>query len=406
MFFEAQPKEEKAQYENLLKIMGALSRLSSDSDVPYLYYRMAENIFCKAFNAINLARSDISLDAKKMNIGLGLKTFINKNAGSIEKIAEFNKSRSLIDKESSLKDKILLISRLRNERLKTTGGIAEIDLSKMFYHCVLREEGKFIIHEDQMLPIAIENIKELRETGDNTVLFSDGNYEYSFNFSKSTLYKRFVSNPIHEIPIQIFDDPYRILENALADMFPKLSTDAGEQLVKQIKGELPQVESQVCPAVSRIYLPLYSFNRKKGKFVPERSGLNQWNARGRARNYDEVYIPIPCFIRRKFPTFFPERDTSFTLRLPSGSFLVAKICQDDGKALMSNPNSALGEWLLRTVLGLKEGKLLTYQKLEEVGIDSVEITKFSDGTYDINFKQLGTFGDFESNLLLEEDEEE
>ena len=78
MFFEAQPKEEKAQYENLLKIMGALSRLLSDSDVPYLYYRMAENIFCKAFNAINLARSDISLDAKKMNIGLGLKTFINK----------------------------------------------------------------------------------------------------------------------------------------------------------------------------------------------------------------------------------------------------------------------------------------------------------------------------------------
>ncbi|MDY6382186.1 MAG: hypothetical protein SPK94_08050 [Bacteroidales bacterium] len=406
MFFEAQPKEEKAQYENLLKIMGALSRLSSDSDVPYLYYRMAENIFCKAFNAINLARSDISLDAKKMNIGLGLKTFINKNAGSIEKIAEFNKNRSLIDKESSLKNKILLISRLRNERLKTTGGIAEIDLSRMFYHCVLREKGKFIIHEDQMLPIAIENIKELHETGDNTVLFSDGNYEYSFNFSKSTLYKRFISNPIHEIPIQIFDDPYRILENALADMFPKLSTDAGEQLVKQIKGELPQVESQVCPAVSRIYLPLYSFNRKKGKFVPEKSGLNQWNAGGRARNYDEVYIPIPRLIHRKFPNFFPERDTSFTLRLPSGSFLVAKICQDGGKALMSNPNSALGEWLLRTVLGLKEGELLTYQKLEEIGIDSVEITKFSDDTYDINFKQLGTFGDFESNISLEEDEAE
>ena len=403
MFFEVQPKEEKAQYENLLKIMGALSRLSSDNDIPYLYYRMAENIFCKAFNAINLARSDISLDAKKMNIGLGLKTFINKSAGSIEKIAEFNKNKNLIDKESSLKDKILLISKLRNERLKTTGGIAEIDLSKMFYHCVLREKGKFIIHEDQMLPIAIENIKELHETGDNTVLFSDGNYEYSFNFSKSTLYKRFISNPIYEIPVQIFDDPYKILEDALADMFPKVSEDKGVQL---LNGKIPLDGTQVCPEISRIYLPLYSFNRKKGKFVPERSGLNQWNARGRARNYDEVYIQIPCFIRRKFPNFFPERDTSFTLRLPSGSFLVAKICQDDGKALMSNPNSALGEWLLRTVLGLKEGELLTDHKLEEVGIDSVEITKFSDGTYDINFKKLGTFGDFESNLLLEEDEEE
>jgi hypothetical protein len=41
--------------------------------------------------------------------------------------------------------------------------------------------------------------------------------------------------------------------------------------------------------------------------VFERSGLNQWNARGRKRNESEVYIPIPKLIHDKFPNFFPGR---------------------------------------------------------------------------------------------------
>ena len=39
MFFTIQTKTEKEKYENLLKILGALSNLFSDSNVPYLYYR-------------------------------------------------------------------------------------------------------------------------------------------------------------------------------------------------------------------------------------------------------------------------------------------------------------------------------------------------------------------------------
>ncbi len=386
MFFNTRPDTERQQYENLLRIMGALSRLSSDSDIPYLYYRMAENIFCKAFGATNLARSDISLDAKKSDIGIGLKTFINKNAGSIEKIAEFNKNKHLIDNVSGLKEKIKFISTLRNERLRVTSGIADIILPKMLYHCVLREKGKFIIHENNMLPISIEDIGSIRETGNNTVLFSDGNYEYSFNFSKSTLYKRFIANPIHEFDVQIFEDPYEILEKAFSSL-------------------LSDTQPIIRPSIEKIYLPLYSFSRTKGNFVPERSGLNQWNAKGRPRNYNEVYIPIPKIIHNHFPNFFPARDTAFTLRLPSGSYLMAKVCQDNEKALMSNPNSALGDWLLRTVLGLEEGELLTYEKLEKIGIDTVEITKFSDNTYDINFKQLGTYKEFKDNMLSEDDNE-
>lgn len=103
--------------------------------------------------------------------------------------------------------------------------------------------------------------------------------------------------------------------------------------------------------------------------------MNQWNAGGRARDDNEVYIPIPIEIRRKYPDFFPDRDTNFVLELPDGKRLQAKVCQDGGKALMSNPNSDLGEWLLRKVLKKRPGELVTMSDLLRIGIDSVMITK-------------------------------
>ena len=61
---------------------------------------------------------------------------------------------------------------------------------------------------------------------------------------------------------------------------------------------------------------------------------------------------------KRFPRFFPPRDTPFDLILPDGKILNAKVCQDNSKALMTNPNLALGDWLLRNVLNLKEGSYL------------------------------------------------
>ena len=93
MFLENQPKENVNEYFNLLKIVGGISNLFSNSDVPYLYYRAAENIFCKAFDANNLSRGDSSADASKNSTGIGLKTFLNYNGKSLQKVAEFNKDR-------------------------------------------------------------------------------------------------------------------------------------------------------------------------------------------------------------------------------------------------------------------------------------------------------------------------
>ena len=65
MFYDKQSKKEQEDYKNMLSIIGSYSLLFSESDVPYLYYRCHENIFCKYFNADNLSREDSSADAKK-----------------------------------------------------------------------------------------------------------------------------------------------------------------------------------------------------------------------------------------------------------------------------------------------------------------------------------------------------
>lgn len=140
MFFNFQDKELQNKYFELLKIVGSLSNLFAESNVPYLYYRAAENIFCKSFNADNLSRSDCSADARKSNIGIGLKTFLNNNGRTFQKIAEFNKERSKYSSKNEVENLILEVSKLRNKRIESTKVIHGV--SDMIYHCVAREAKK------------------------------------------------------------------------------------------------------------------------------------------------------------------------------------------------------------------------------------------------------------------------
>lgn len=346
---------------------------------------MAENIFCKAFGATNLARSDISIDASKGQYGVGLKTFLYKNGSCIEKIAEFNRQRSLFAnaEHADIRQLINTIAELRNQRIITTTDITGVDLDKLLYHCVVRTDKRFIIYETGMDLIDIPNINGIRKSTDNTVYFNDRQNEYCFNISKSTLFKKFHVDTLADFEVPIYEDPYSVLYDLLQDKIPQ------EQIIETIA---PSTN-----IVGRVILPLYS-NKGGIKKVPERSGLNQWNAKGRLRDPDEVYIPIPKWIHKVYPHFFLGRDIPFDLILPDNekTVLSAKVCQEGDKALMSNPNKDLGKWLLRKVLRLAEGELLTYDTLIQKGIDSIEISKNSDSSYNINFKKLGTYEDFES----------
>jgi len=370
MFIESQSKEQREYYERLLKAVGSLSKLFSEAPEPYIAYRAAENLFCKAFEAENLSRSDASADASKNKIGFGIKTFLHKNGKSFEKVAEFNSDHSLF-RALGTEEKIKKIAELRNERIETTKRI--FGLEQIIYHCITRQVGKILVYETPAPLIKIDEIKDLKANG-NTIQFSDPSAEYSFNVAKSTLYKRFITpeNVLLEVPVRILEDPF--------DEIEKLITEAG----------LIFAPIKVQP---HVFLPLYS-TRGGDKKVPEKSGLNQWNASGRPRDPNEIYIPIPAWLHRKFPNFFPPRDQAFELTLPDRATMSAKVCQDNSKALMSNPNSALGKWLLRDVLNLPEREMLTYDKLQAIGLDTVVIYKTDNETYDIDFTRIGSYEKF------------
>jgi len=374
MFFELQSKSSQQSYVRLLQIVGSLSNLFSESDIPYLYYRVAENIFCRAFDANNYSRADTSVDAGKNSFGFGLKTFIYKQKGQCyEKIAEFNKDRSRYKDINDLQELIKVISNLRNKRINFAKN--SYDLDQIIYHCVVRQPGFFILFEEEMNIIDIDNIRDIKEKN-NTIYFNDQVNEYSFNLSKSTLFKKFIINDqLHRFEVNKIEDPFTILE--------KIYNESQEILI----------DNQQQQSFQFVILPLYS-TKTLPKNVPEKSGLNQWNAGGRLRHNKEVYIPIPKWIHKKFPNFFPPRDVSFQLKLPDNTLLSAKVCQDDSKALMSNPNKDLGEWLIDKVLQLPSSQIVTYEMLESIGIDSVEVRKIDDDYFEINFKELGSYEDF------------
>jgi len=146
-----------------------------------------------------------------------------------------------------------------------------------------------------------------------------------------------------------------------------------------------------------VILPLYG-HKNKQKFVFEKSALNQWNAGGRKRNISEVYLQITANIHNNFPDFFPPRDKYFKLKVPTGEILQAKICQDNSKALMTNPNKALSNWLLRKVLKLKEEELATIEKLNLLGFDSVMIQKQSDDEFSIDIVKTNSYENFKDKL--------
>lgn len=375
MFYNIEKKELQSKYIEYLKLTCSLSRLFSDSLAPYLYYRAAENIFCLAFEAENLSRSDISIDSKKGKIGFGLKTFLHGNGKTFQKVAEFNAIR---DEYTSKSDREIIdfISQARNKRLDIC--LEGYGVDSLIYHCLTRSDNLISIYEFPMDKVQIDSIKKIVRSK-NTIQFEDGMNEYSFNLSKSTLYKRFIcKDSLEDIKVDILENPFELLAN------------------------LNKSETSILKEVSTypfIYLPLYAPSSQDLEPAIA-SGINQWNAGGRDRNQDELYIPVPAWIHKKFEGFFPNNnDDKFELELPNGNVLNAKMCQAGQKGLMSNPNKALGKWVLRDVLKVPVGTLVDRKYLDMIGIDSVIVFKLNDTKYKIDFASSGKFEEFKEQFI-------
>ena len=361
-------ESELSDYQKQLSAIAKLSNLFASGTTPMIYYRATENIYCGVFNAINTSRSDNTADAIiGTKTGVGIKTFIYKRNGSFEKVAEFDKQ---IEEYSSLSGKELAkkVASFRNERISTTKRLYGLD--EMIYHCVLRSsESEIHVFEIPMLEIDIGSISKIKDDG-KTLFFKDSHYEYKFSRSKSTLLMRFVcSHEILRFHVDIIENPMNALLRFVDNpkLFPVLSA--------------PKNGNDV------LIIPLYAESKKKGRYLETKSGLNAWNAsqNKRKRDQDEIYIRYPKSLQVSKPGFFPSRDKSWTMTLPNGKALSMKICQAGDKAIMSNPNTAIGHWLLRDVLNIKPGKVITYEDLLNAGITSIRITKIADSKYTCDF---------------------
>lgn len=406
VFYDRQPEEHKENYKEMLTIVGKLSRLFSTAEEPYLYYRAHENIFAKYFDVDNNARHDDSADAYSIEqgVGIGLKTWVGQDN---QKVAEFGRLRPDYEGLDGM-DLIQQISEYRNTRIRTT--INAHGLREMIYHIVKRVPNVMQIYESAFDYIDREHIVLDENRGNaNNIYFTDGNHTYHFNKSKSTLYMIFDDMELmDEFEVEIVDDPYDLLTQLFE----------GDEHIG-VEGDVEAFTHRM-ERYRQLCLRLYATDRDGRKYVPERSGLNQWNANGRARDANEIYIPYLKEDRERDLDFFPPRDTPFTLILPDNTEISAKVCQrayrklsdtayenlseeekrieDEkalvGKSIMSNPNKILGEWLLRDVLQIQEGTVITYDMLRVYNIDCVVFTKISDRTYRIDFGELGTYERF------------
>jgi hypothetical protein len=309
---------------------------------------------------------------------------------------------------SKLPDKqvVYLVSEERNRRIKTESAAFNIDPTQSLYHCLIRMQGKAFIHEEPFVEIDIDGIKPYTAYGiaqkkfqsrTPNIHFSDGKNFYSYSRAKNVLYKKFELQKGENwkpIEINISDVAFeKVYENFLAKEIPNTVVNFDSTKVN------------LEPLSNYIVLPLYSV--KNGyKYVPEKSGLNQWNAGGRSRKFGEAYIPVPQKIHLIAPDFFPS-NSSFNLYLPNNSQpTIASLCQAGKKALMSNPNDELCKWIFRVIdLNFKDSsfkkppkrKPFTYEDLEKSGYDSVRVSKVlrnKVAEYEVIFEPIDGYEDF------------
>jgi hypothetical protein len=135
-----------------------------------------------------------------------------------------------------------------------------------------------------------------------------------------------------------------------------------------------------------VVLPLYSIKAGE-KYVPERSGINQWLASGRVRRFGECYFPVPIEVHRQARNFFPPQGQLFKLILPGDYSSRAKLCQSGSKALMTSPNHHLGLWLYKLIdsqPGAQAARIASrtpfgIKDLEALGFDCVRVSKNEEG---------------------------
>lgn len=399
-------------YLQKLALIAQLSPLFSDSDKPFIQSRFAERLFCLESGATDLARKDISFDAKSLDgKGVGIKTYVaaGKTTAKVEKIAEFT-AYATQGTFAGLSGEALAreVAVLRNLRVSSDSSEIGVEVAKSFYHCVVRTPGELFFIEQDFGLISLDEIRPTDRFGKPSsrfaesghVYFDDGIHNYMFNVAKNVLYRRF--------------DPALGFVSTATQLNASLELSALISELQKMELSHEQLTSEDISVLENqdfVVLPLYSASSKS---VARASGINQWNAGGRARKFSEAYIPVPSQVHKIKPGFFPARDVSFSLKLPNGEIVQASICQDGDKALMSNPNTELCKWLFAMIDGTfaeaerrmaTENRPYTYSDLLAIGKDSVIVRKVSGESWDYELESapVGSYEDFIDDSELNSD---
>ena len=432
--WERYSKEQREKYIEFLQVYGALSNLFRQKQgdlIPYLDSKFQETVFARIFNSQNVDIGNTPHDVLSVfgsdRIGIGLKTWMN-SSPSFQKVMQLKRFQEEINEVRKTNNKealALKISEIKNERMRIDYQRLGLSEDKNIYHYITRDKGLFVINECAYPLIDIEHLQNF-ELISTAFSWSDGRKDYKFTFGDSQIWQKFDSSKkdtflLHQFNVNIIEDPFSFLLKAYTNFLGE-QTFAKEEIVEA-------------------YLPLYSYTSKE---VKEKSGLNVWNAASKNKGSDtprplnEVYIPIPRAFHIKKPDFFTkdifnfenERnrfegdkknrpEIRFHLELPNGKRIPALVTQDNMKALQSGSNteidpetgklygqSALGQWLLVDVLGLKDRELVTREWLERKGTDSVRLWRKKDdySTFYIDFAPVNSFENFMKGTLIENEE--
>jgi hypothetical protein len=401
---------QRNEYIKFLQVYGALSNLFRQKKgdlVPHLDSKFQETIFAKIFKCKNVDFNNTPHDVLAVfgdeRIGIGLKTWMY-DKPSYQKVMQLKKFQNVINdsKSQGLDALAYKISEIKNQRMIFDYNRLGLTKENNIYHYITREKGQFIINECTYPLIDLDNLGEFSLT-DSGFSWTDKKKDYKFTFGDCQVYQKFDSQKydtriLEKFEINILEDPFKFLLDAYLNI-ADITLEADEDIYE-------------------VYLPLYSYKTKE---VEEKSGLNAWNASPKNKGSDtlrplnEVYIPIPREFHQKFPDFFTNSNENlnkpeirFNLQLPNGKKIPSLVTQSNMKGLQSGSNheldengkrygqSALGQWLLIDVLGLRERKLVTRDWLELRGTDSVKLwrNKNDFSVINIDFAPLGSFEEF------------
>ena len=420
--WEQYSAEQRDKYIQFLQVYGALSNLfrqKQGDSIPYLDSKFQETVFAKIFESQNVDIGNTPHDVLSIfdnnRIGIGLKTWMGSKP-SFQKVMQLKRYQKEINEigRNDLRSLAHKISEIKNDKMISDYERLGLSKNNNIYHYVTRDKGYFTINECAYILIDIDKLKDFSLTS-SALSWSDGNKDYRYTFGDSQIWQKFDSTKhdtiiLNQFNVEILEDPFSFLLKAYFDIV-NMTKDAGGNIVEA-------------------YLPLYSYRSKE---VEEKSGLNAWNAAPKNKDSDvprplnEVYIPIPREFHEKHPDFFvgnifefeklrenhnghrgAKPEIRFQLQLPNGKRIPALLTGDNMKNFQSGSRterdengkiygqSALGQWLLVDVLGLKERKLVTLDWLQMKGTDSVRLWRKKNdySIINIDFAPIGSFEAF------------